>query len=246
MNSIKQFHHRLFGDIRTMTNEKGVTFFVGKDVALALGYDQTDKAIQRHVDEDDRMKCTVTDRLGRAQQAVVINESGLYALVLSSKLPQAKAFKRWVTNEVLPQIARTGGYIPTKDATGRELSDLEVMCLAFQIQKKTIEERDRMIDALTPKAIYCDQVLDSVDCLTTTQVAKGMGMTANELNIKLCQAGIQYGQSGQYLLYAQYARRGLAQNRTHSHYDNEGNLHTTTYMVWTEAGRQFIHNLFNN
>ncbi len=229
-----------------MTNEKGVTFFVGKDVALALGYDQTDKAIQRHVDEDDRMKCTVTDRLGRAQQAVVINESGLYALVLSSKLPQAKAFKRWVTNEVLPQIARTGGYIPTKDATGRELSDLEVMCLAFQIQKKTIEERDRMIDALTPKAIYCDQVLDSVDCLTTTQVAKGMGMTANELNIKLCQAGIQYGQSGQYLLYAQYARRGLAQNRTHSYYDNEGNLHTTTYMVWTEAGRQFIHNLFNN
>ena len=69
---------------------------MGKDVALALGYDQTDKAIQRHVDEDDRMKCTVTDRLGRAQQAVAINESGLYALILSSKLPQAKAFKHCV------------------------------------------------------------------------------------------------------------------------------------------------------
>jgi prophage antirepressor-like protein len=210
-----------------------------------LGYNNPLKAIRDHVDEDDK-GVNVSFTPGGKQKTTIINESGLYSLILSSKLPQAKAFKRWVTNEVLPQIARTGGYIPTKDATGRELSDLEVMCLAFQIQKKTIEERDRMIDALTPKAIYCDQVLDSVDCLTTTQVAKGMGMTANELNIKLCQAGIQYGQSGQYLLYAQYARRGLAQNRTHSYYDNEGNLHTTTYMVWTEAGRQFIHNLFNN
>ena len=242
---IQTFHHQMFGEIRTMTNEKGEVFFVGKDVAQALGYNNPLKAIRDHVDEDDK-GVNVSFTPGGKQKTTIINESGLYSLILSSKLPQAKAFKRWVTNEVLPQIARTGGYIPTKDAMGRELSDLEVMCLAFQIQKKTIEERDRMIDALTPKAIYCDQVLDSVDCLTTTQVAKGMGMTANELNIKLCQAGIQYGQSGQYLLYAQYARRGLAQNRTHSYYDNEGNLHTTTYMVWTEAGRQFIHNLFNN
>ena len=245
MEMIQTFHHQMFGEIRTLTNEKGEVFFVGKDVAQALGYNNPLKAIRDHVDEDDK-GVNVSFTPGGKQKTTIINESGLYSLILSSKLPQAKAFKRWVTNEVLPQIARTGGYIPTKDATGRELSDLEVMCLAFQIQKKTIEERDRMIDALTPKAIYCDQVLDSVDCLTTTQVAKGMGMTANELNIKLCQAGIQYGQSGQYLLYAQYARRGLAQNRTHTYHDNDGNTHTVTYMVWTEAGRQFIHNLFNN
>ena len=246
MGIMKKFHHHLFGDIRTMMNEKGETFFVGKDVAQALGYSNTRKALLDHVDNEDREDgVTIRDAIGRDQKVVIINESGLYSLVLSSKLSQARQFKRWVTNEVLPQIRKTGGYIPTKDATGRELSDMEVMCLAYQIQQKTIEARDRMIEELTPKANYCDQVLESVDCLTTTQVAKGMGMTANELNIRLCQAGIQYGQSGQYMLYAPYARKGYAQNRTHSYYDNAGEFHTNTYLVWTEAGRHFIHQLIN-
>ena len=246
MGKIKTFHHHLFGDIRTMTNEKGDTFFVGKDVALALGYAKPENALSVHVDNDDKTTTLIQGTGSNYKsKAIIINESGLYALVLSSKLPQAKVFKHWVTSEVLPQIRKTGGYIPTKDAKGRELSDLEVMCLAYQIQQKTIEARDRMIEELAPKAIYCDEVLDSVDCLTTTQVAKGMGMTANELNIKLCQAGIQYGQSGQYLLYAPYARKGLAQNRTHTYHDNEGNTHTVTYLVWTEPGRHFIHHLFN-
>ena len=246
MGIMKKFHHHLFGDIRTMMNEKGETFFVGKDVAQALGYSNTRKALLDHVDNEDREDgVTIRDAIGRDQNVVIINESGLYSLVLSSKLPQARQFKRWVTTEVLPQIRKTGGYIPTKDATGRELSDMEVMCLAYQIQQKTIEARDRMIEELTPKANYCDQVLESVDCLTTTQVAKGMGMTANELNIRLCQAGIQYGQSGQYMLYAPYARKGYAQNRTHSYYDNAGEFHTNTYLVWTEAGRHFIHQLIN-
>lgn len=246
MEIIKRFHHHLFGDIRTMMNEKGETFFVGKDVAQALGYSNTRDALAKHVDEDDKTTVAIRDTGSNYKSnGVIINESGLYALVLSSKLPQARQFKRWVTNEVLPQIRKTGGYIPTKDAKGRELSDTEVMCLAYQIQQKTIEARDRMIEELTPKANYCDQVLESVDCLTTTQVAKGMGMTANELNIRLCQAGIQYGQSGQYMLYAPYARKGYAQNRTHSYYDNAGEFHTNTYLVWTEAGRHFIHQLIN-
>ena len=245
LSKIQVFNHELFGDIRILSNDEGETFFVGKDVAKALGYDQTDKAIQRHVEEDDRMKCTVTDKLGRAQQTVVINESGLYALVLSSKLPQAKKFKQWVTSEVLPQIRRTGGYIPTHDSEGRQLTDMEIMCLALQIQQRTIDEQHKTIEVMEPKAEYCDEVLDSVSCLTTTQIAKELNMTAQELNLLLCQRGIQYGQSGQYLLYAPYARRGLARNRTHSYRDLFGDLHTRTQLVWTERGRNFIHKLFN-
>ena len=146
----------MFGTIRTMTNEKGETFFVGKDVAKALGYDQTDKAIQRHVEEDDRMKCTVTDKLGRAQRTVIINESGLYALVLSSKLPKAKKFKRWVTSEVLPQIRMTGGYIPTHDAEGRQLTDAEIVDRAHEIIGRTLE----LVNS------------QNTNCLTATQATR--------------------------------------------------------------------------
>ena len=151
---IQKFRNEQFGEIRTMVDEKGEPWFVGTDVAKMLGYNQSDKAILRHTDEDDRMKCTVTDNLGRGQSTFVINESGLYSLVLASKLPQAKAFKRWVTSEVLPQIRKTGGYIPLKDQEGRELTDLEIMCRAMMIMKKSIEQKEQLIADLQPKADY--------------------------------------------------------------------------------------------
>ena len=117
MNNIQVFHHELFGDIRTMTNEQGETFFVGKDVAEALGYKNAPDAISKHVDEEDKLESQIA-MSGQRRNFIIINESGLYALVLSSKLPQARVFKHWVTSEVLPQIRKTGGYIPTKDAEG--------------------------------------------------------------------------------------------------------------------------------
>ena len=237
---IQKFRNEQFGEIRTMVDEKGEPWFVGTDVAKMLGYNQSDKAILRHTDEDDRMKCTVTDNLGRGQSTFVINESGLYSLVLASKLPQAKAFKRWVTSEVLPQIRKTGGYIPLKDQEGRELTDLEIMCRAMMIMKKSIEQKEQLIADLQPKADYVDEVLDSVDCLTMTQVAKGLGMTVHDLTTRLLQDGIIYEQSGQYMLYAPYARRGLATCRTHTHRNIMGTVHTHTYLVWTEKGKKFI------
>ena len=242
MNNIQIFKHEMFGEIRTMTNEKGETFFVGMDVATALGYTNTQKAIRDHVDDEDKL----TERIvlsGQNRNIVFINESGLYALILSSKLPQAKAFKHWVTSEVLPQIRKTGGYIPTKDAEGRQLTDLEIVCLAVKIQQKTIEEQRKTIETLAPKAEYCDEVLDSVSCFTTTQVAKELDMTVHDLTQLLLTKKVMYKQSGQYLLYAEYARKGYARNRTHDHYDAEGNHHTRTYLVWTERGRKFIHRI---
>ena len=237
---IRTFKNEQFGRIRTMVDEKGEPWFVGTDVAKMLGYNQSDKAILRHTDEDDRMKCTVTDNLGRGQNTFVINESGLYSLILASKLPQAKAFKHWVTAEVLPQIRKTGGYIPLKDKDGRELSDLEIMCRAMMIMKKSIEQKEQLIANLQPKADYVDEVLDSVDCLTMTQVAKGLGMTVHDLTTRLLQDSIIYEQSGQYMLYAPYARKGLAATRTHTHRDLFGTVHTHTYLVWTEKGKKFV------
>ena len=246
MNNMQIFKHEMFGEIRTMTDEKGETFFVGNDVAKALGYSKPLDALSKLVEEDDSANCGVIDSLGRKQQTIVINESGLYALILSSKLPQAKAFKHWVTSEVLPQIRKTGGYIPTKDAEGRELTDLEIMTLALEILQKTIEEQDRAIEALAPKAAYCDEVLDSVSCFTTTQIAKELDMTVFDLTQLLLKKKVMYRQSGQYMLYADYARKGYARNRTHGHYDAEGDHHTRTYLVWTERGRRFIHRIVKN
>ena len=243
MNNIQVFSHELFGDIRTMTDEQGETWFVGKDVAEALGYSRPLDALSKHVEEDDSAKRGLIDSLGRKQQAIFINESGLYSLILSSKLPQAKEFKRWVTSEVLPQIRKTGGYIPTKDADGRPLTDLEIVCLAFKIQQRTIEEQHKLIEEMAPKAEYADEVLESVSCYTTTQIAKELGMTVYDLTRELIGRKVMYKQSGQYMLYAEYARKGYARSRTHLHRDSEGNVYTEMYLVWTEEGREFIHRL---
>ena len=236
---IQTFKHEQFGEIRTMVDEKGEPWFVGKDVARRLGYINPEKALRVHVDDEDK-GVNEMGTPGGTQKVTFINESGLYSLVLASKLPQAKAFKRWVTSEVLPQIRKTGGYIPLKDQEGRELSDLEIMCRAMEIMQKSIEQKEQLIADLQPKADYVDEVLDSVDCLTMTQVAKGLGMTVHDLTTRLLQDGIIYEQSGQYMLYAPYARRGLATCRTHTHRDLMGTVHTHTYLVWTEKGKQFI------
>jgi prophage antirepressor-like protein len=223
MNALRTFNHEMFGQVRTMTNDRGETFFVGKDVAEALGYKNTRKALLDHVDKDDREDgVTIRDAIGRSQNIVVINESGLYSLILSSKLEQAKAFKRWVTSEVLPLIRQTGTY---------------------SLHRKQIETLHHQIEALEPKAEYCDEVLDSVSCLTTTQIAKELSMTVSDLTRLLEHRKVMYKQSGQWMLYADYARKGYAKSRTTTRRDIEGDMHTYTRLVWTEEGRRFIHRL---
>ncbi len=120
------------------------------------------------------------------------------------------------------------------------MTDLEIMSRALMIMKRNIEKKEKLIADLQPKADYCDEVLDSVDCLTMTQVAKGLGMTVHDLTTRLLRDGIIYEQSGQYMLYAPYARRGLAASRTHFHRDLFNKVHTRTYLVWTEKGKKFI------
>ena len=126
-----------------------------------------------------------------------------------------------------------------------QMTDMEILAKAVLISTQRMEELTAQLTVMAPKADYCDEVLESVSCLTTTQIAKELKMSAVELNRHLCTEGIQYGQSGQYMLYAEYARRGLAKNRSHSYRDVFGELHTRTYLVWTEKGRNFIHQLFS-
>ena len=308
------FENPEFGMVRTATDEKGEPWFCAKDLCDALGYKRADLAVKQHVNPHDAAKRCVWVEVGkkkdgtpakRLTQMIFVNESGFYALVLGSKLPSALMFKDWVTSVVLPQIRKTGGYIPVNEGESEEemirnaeqilratLKEKEVLLekqrkmlhdqeVQMGLDKKLIGEQDeeihrlneevndqmvrmaiqgqnvvaleRQVDGLLPKAMYSDNVLDSVSCFTTTQVAKELGITAQELNRSLCSLHVQYYQSGQYMLYAEYAHMGLAKSRTKYRAfmapagdgtkRKVGRVVTSTYLVWTEKGRKFIHDL---
>ena len=336
------FENPEFGTVRTTIDKKGEPWFCAKDLCDALGYRRADNAVRQHVNPldalkqcikvDVRMKSdgTISQRL---TPMIFVNESGFYALVLGSKLATAVKFKDWVTSVVLPQIRKTGGYIPVHEGESEEetiryaekilRATLKKKEELLEQQKKLIEEQkarldgqkawiadqdarliqqkallhqqevqmgldkkligeqdveirrlngvvdeqvvniarkgeniihlEHQVDGLLPKAIYSDNVLDSVSCFTTTQVAKELGVTAQELNRSLCALHIQYYQSGQYMLYAEYAHMGLAKSRTRynafldpkcdGRKEKMGKAVTHTYLVWTEKGRKFIHDL---
>ena len=242
MNEIQIFQNVEFGAIRTLSNEQGEPMFCAKDVAEALGYSNGRDAVRKHVDGEDKTTVAICDTGSNYKsQAIFINESGLYSLILSSKLESAKRFKHWVTSEVLPAIRKQGGYMVAKQGE----SDEVIMARALQILHATVQRRNEQIAKLQPKADYADEVLDSVTCITTTQLAKELGMTAQELNRRLCEMRIQYWQSGQYMLYAEFARQGFAKSRTHKRVLKHGMVITEMYLVWTERGREFIHQLLN-
>ena len=227
---IKIFKNEMFGEVRTLTNENGETFFVGKDVAEALGYSNTRKALLDHVDKEDREDgVTIRDAIGREQKATFINESGLYALVLSSKLPQAKEFKRWVTAEVLPQIRQTGGYLPTRNPrTGEALTESELVEAANKIVARTIARSNLPAD----------------DCLTATQVAQSLDVDVKQLNHFLVDKGVMFWSYGRYKLTAKYADCGYTEERKFHYRALNGARKQRHYLVWTKQGKEFIKSIY--
>lgn len=174
MENIQVFNNSEFGDIRTvqLNNE---TYFVGRDVANALGYSDSFGALKKHVMSDDKLVCQI-DSAGQKRDATVINESGLYSLVLSSKLESAKRFKHWVTSEVLPALRKTGSYGMPQ---GKEL-----LALAVIEAQKTIEEKDKEIERMRPKEVFADAVASSKDSILIGELAK-----------LICQNGYSVGQN---------------------------------------------------
>ena len=226
MNNIQVFHHELFGDIRTMTNEQGETFFVGKDVAEALGYANPRKALHDHVNDEDK-GVTKRDTLGGTQQMTIINESGLYALILSSQLEQARAFKHWVTAEVLPQIRRTGRYEMTE---------------RLHVLEACVNQLEEANATLKPKAEFTDAVLCSEDTLTVTQMAQDYGVGPVRFNRLLEALHIQHRVGGQWVLFAPHQGRGYVHSYTTYHVSTkEGYIRTQLFTRWTQLGRRFLY-----
>lgn len=246
MNELKIFENPDFGKVRTMEID-GEPYFVGKDVAEILGYSDTNKAIAMHVDEEDKLNDKTSSSLGQ-RGGWLINESGLYSLILSSKLPKAKEFKRWVTSEVLPSIRKHGAY-----AVDELINDPELAIKAFTALKEermknkqletTVAVQTQQISELKPKATYYDVILNCKDLVSATEIAKDYGKSAKWLNNLLHELGVQFKQGGIWLLYQNYAECGYTSTKTHNYLDENGGNHAKVHTYWTQKGRIFIYDL---
>ncbi len=238
-NQIQTFTNEQFGQIRTVLID-GEPWFVGKDVATSLGYSNPAKAIRDHVDEEDKLSERIV-LSGQTREAILVNESGLYSLILSSKLPTAKVFKRWVTSDVLPSIRKTGGYA-TPEAIYKTLTEPKNLIIVLETLAEEQAKNKRLTAenaVLSVKAKYYDAILASSESLPITQIAKDYGMSAVTLNKLLCDMDIQFKRCGTWILYQDYADKGYTQTKTFIINENQ----TKSYTTWTQKGRLFLYNL---
>ena len=252
MSELQIFKNAEFGSVRTLAiNDE--PYFVARDVAEILGYSNPRKAIIDHVDEEDKTDgVTIRDSIGREQTPVLINESGLYSLILSSKLPNAKKFKRWVTSEVLPAIRRHGIYaidevLNNPDMLIAALTELKAEREKTKLLTETVAVQKQQISEMKPKASYYDVVLNCKDLVAISVIAKDYGWSANRMNQYLHKKGVQYNQGNKiWLLYQKYSELGYTSTKTNSYSGSDGTVHTKPHTYWTQKGRLFIYELLKS
>lgn len=243
---IQVFSNAELGEVRTTVID-GEVMFVGKDVAEILGYQNGSKALADHVDEEDKLNNDSLSSLGQ-RGGWLINESGLYSLILSSKMPNAKKFKRWVTAEVLPAIRKHGVYavdevLQNPDVLIQALTELKKEREEKEKLKETVAVQNQQITEMTPKAGYYDVVLNCKDVISTTEIAKDYGWSAKKMNAYLHEKKIQFKQGKIWLLYQKYSEQGLTSTKTSVYNGRDGLSHSNIHTYWTQKGRLFIYEL---
>ena len=218
------FKNAEFGQIRTCMVD-GEIYFVGKDVASGLGYKNTKDALMRHVDEEDKLGSGFTTS-GQNREMIIINESGLYSLILSSKLESARRFKRWVTSEVLPAIRRNGRY-------------------ELEQQNRLLESRNALLEEISaqqkPLTDYARNILSSTQTVTITQIAQDYGFSAVRFNELLMRLRIQHKVGGQWILYSPYLTKGYVQSFSSYFVMSDGEVQVKVHTRWTQSGRLFLY-----
>lgn len=261
--NIQIFSNPQFGNIRTIELNSKI-WFGATDVAKVLGYVNPKDAIIRHcksagvVIRDLGVKTGIkADGTPSIQNMKIkfINEGNVYRLISRSQLPSAEEFESWIFDELVPTVMKSGGYIATKESDTPE----EIMSRALLIAQDTLKRREEKIAILeeqnklqsdelkkaAPKVEYVDTVLQSVNTYTITQIAKELGFTSGEsLNKKLKELGIQFYQSGQWMLTHTFSNKGYTATRTQTFTRSDGSVGTRIYTVWTEKGRAFLHKTF--
>ena len=243
------FKNEQFGEVR-MVEIEGQPWLVGKDIADILGYVNSRDALAKHVDEDDKLMSQIATA-GQMRNQTVINESGLYSLILSSKLPQAKEFKRWVTSEVLPSIRKYGMY-----ATDQLLNDPDLAIAAFQALKaertknKELEVQNSKLqselDEMKPKADYVDVMLANKGLISTTAIAKNYGESAKKFNLRLKDLGIIFKQGKVWLPYAKYHTKGYVHIEPHPITHKNGMPDVSLHTKWTVKGHFFLYEILKD
>lgn len=245
LNELQIFKNEQFGEIRVIEKD-GQPWFVSKDACDSLGLGDVSKAMTR-LDPDEKGTNSITT-LGGNQDMWCVNEYGLFNLVLASRKPEAKLFKRWVTHEVLPSIRKHGMYATDELLDNPDLLIQVATALKHERERNKILETENKVKAqviseLKPKADYVDKILKNPGLMTITQIAKDYGMSGQAMNDLLHNKGIQYKQSGQWLLYKEYQSAGYTHSDTVEFERTGGIPGTKLNTKWTQKGRLFIYEL---
>lgn len=219
-------------------------YFVGKDVADILGYKNGSRDINRHVDEEDRQNYQ-NGTFESPRGLTVINESGLYSLIIGSKLPSAKKFKRWVTSEVLPAIRKHGGYLTQEKIEEALLNPDTIIQLATNLkqEREKVAVLEQQIAEYEPRIGYLDMILATTDTVATSQIAADYGLSAIALNRLLHDLGVQHKVGKQWLLYKKHMNQGYTKSETTLIPMADGTEKAVMNTKWTQKGRIFIYEL---
>ena len=244
---ITLFKNQQFGEVRVAELNNEPVFCLA-DLCKIL--DLTPSKVSQRLSDDVLSKYPIVDSIGREQFANFVNEDGLYDVILDSRKPEAKQFRKWVTGEVLPAIRKSGGYMISKE----EDTEADIMARALLIAQSTMERQKQRLELLqnenelqkkelkasSHKVEYFDNVLQSTSVYVADQIAKELGITAITLNKRLVSMGIIMRRNGQLVPTADYCGKGYTKSRTHVYTKNDGSQGSNCITVWTEKGREFI------
>ena len=243
------FQNRQFGEVRTIMRD-GEPWFVAADVCRALEVNNSRDAVAR-LDGDEKTAVVLTDTSSNGviqkRAMTLVSESGLYSLVLGSRKPEARLFKRWITHEVIPSIRKHGVYaidqlLDNPDLLIASLQKLKAERERANHAEELVAAQGRLIEDMQPKATYYDLVLSSTNAVPITMIAKDYGLSAIRLNQILHDLGVQYKLDGTWILYQDYANCGYTKTQTHAISEDKSVIHT----CWTQKGRLFIYDLLKN
>ena len=242
MQEIRVFESPEFGEVRTVEID-GKPFFAGTDIARALGYSRPNDAVSAHCRATVKRSTPIS---GKMQEINYISEGDVYRLIVSSKLPAAEKFERWVFDEVLPSIRKHGLYAIDEIIANPDLGIKALQALKAEREARIAAELDKavltqQVAELRPKASYYDLILQCASLLSVTEISKDYGMSAKAFNKKLHELRIQYQQSGVWFLYAEYQDGGYTQTKTQNYCRSDGTQGARTHMYWTQKGRLFLY-----
>ena len=246
MNEIKVFDNPQFGKVRTAGTSENPLFCL-PDVCKALGLNASH--VRERLEDGVVSTDTITDNLGRAQVANFVNEDGLYDVILDSRKPEAKVFRKWVTSEVLPSIRKTGQYSTNVPQTfsqalmlaARQQEEIERQKAALAQQGEEIVKLSNEVMTMKPKATYYDLILNNPSTVTITQIAQDYGMSAKKFNQILCDFRIQHKVNKQWILYADNINKGYVQSKPTNIPLPNGTEKVVYNTEWTQKGRIFLY-----